>query len=120
MSKYGPTAQLTANTENWADYYIDEVRKVMAGTWTGGRQTANGIKENMVVLTPLNKAVPPDVARLFEEKKRAIIEGKLIPFAGPLKDNAGAMKLGPGTALTHEQLMAINWYVDGVDGSVPK
>jgi basic membrane protein A len=120
MSKYGPNAQLTANTENWADYYIDEVRKVMAGTWTGGRQTANGIKENMVVLTPLNKSVPPDVARLFEEKRRAIIEGKLIPFAGPLKDSAGAMKLGPGTALTREQLMAINWYVDGVDGSVPQ
>jgi basic membrane protein A and related proteins len=120
MSKYGPTAQLTANTENWADYYIDEVRKVMAGTWTGGRRTANGIKENMVVLMPLNKSVPPDVARLFEEKKRGIIEGKLLPFAGPLKDNAGAMKLGPGAALTHEQLMAINWYVDGVDGSVPQ
>src|SRR6202048_3171659 len=120
MSKYGPNAQLTANTENWADYCIDEVRKVMAGTWTGGRQTANGIKENMVVLTPLNKSVPADVARLFEEKKRAIVEGKLMPFAGPLKDNAGATKLGPGTALAHEQLMAINWYVDGVDGSVPK
>ena len=120
MSKYGPNAQLTANTENWANYYINEVRKVMAGTWTGGRQTANGIKENVVVLTPLNKSVPPDVARLFEEKKRAIIEGKLIPFAGPLKDNAGEMKLGSAAALTHEQLMALNWYVDGVDGSVPK
>src|ERR1700692_1816110 len=103
MSKYGPNAQLTANTENWADYYIDEVRKVMAGTWTGGRQAADGIREQMVVLAPLNKSVPPDVARLFEAKKRAIIEGKLIPFVGPLKDNAGAMKLREGTALTHEQ-----------------
>jgi basic membrane protein A len=120
MSKYGPNAQLTANTENWGDYYIDEVRKVMAGTWTGGRQTASGIKENMVVLTPLNKSVPADVARLFDDKRRAIIDGKLIPFAGPLKDNAGATKLGEGAALTHEQLMAINWYVAGVDGSVPK
>jgi basic membrane protein A len=120
MSKYGPNAQLTANTENWADYTIDEVRKVMAGTWTGGRQTANGIKENMVVLTPLNKSVAPDVARVLEEKKRAIVEGKLDPFAGPLKDNAGATRLKEGTALTHEQLMAINWYVDGIDGSVPK
>jgi len=120
MSKYGPNAQLTANTENWADYYIAEVRKVLAGTWTGGRQTANGIKENMVVLTPLNKSVPPDVARLFEEKKRAISDGRLLPFAGPIRDNTGAARLGPGTALTHEQLMAINWYVEGVDGSVPK
>jgi simple sugar transport system substrate-binding protein len=120
MSKYGPNAELTANTENWADYYIDEVRKVMNGTWTGGRQTALGIKENMVVLMPLNKSVPPDVARLFEEKKRAIVDGKLIPFAGPLKDNAGAVKLAAGSSLTHEQLMAIDWYVEGIDGSVPK
>jgi simple sugar transport system substrate-binding protein len=74
----------------------------------------------MVVLTPLNKSVPADVARLFEDKKRAIVDGKLLPFAGPIKDNAGATKLGPGSSLTHEQLMAINWYVDGVDGSIPK
>jgi simple sugar transport system substrate-binding protein len=120
MSKYGPHSQLTANTENWADYYIDEVRKAMAGTWTGGRQTAYGIKEKMVVLTPLNKSVPPDVARLFEEKKRDIIDGKLLPFAGPLKENTGVVRLAAGSALTHEQLMAINWYVDGVDGSIPK
>jgi basic membrane protein A len=120
MSKYGPNSQLTANTENWADYYVDEVRKVMAGTWTGGRQTAYGIKENMVVLAPLNKSVPADAARLFEEKKRDIATGKLLPFAGPLKDNTGAVRLAAGSALTHEQLMAINWYVDGVDGSIPK
>jgi basic membrane protein A len=120
MSKYGPNAQLTANTENWADYYIDEVRKVMAGTWTGGRHTVNGIKEKMVVLTPLNKSVPPDVARLFEDKQREIADGKLVPFAGPIKDNTGAVKLASGSQLTHEQLMAINWYVEGVDGSIPK
>ncbi len=120
MSKYGPTAQLTANTENWADYYIDEVRKVMAGTWTGGRRIAYGLKENMVVLTPLNKSVPPDLARLLDEKKHAIIDGSLVPFAGPLKDNTGAVKLAAGAELTREQLLAINWYVDGVDGSIPK
>jgi basic membrane protein A len=119
MSKYGPHAQLTANTENWADYYIDEARQAMAGTWTGGRQVANGLKENMVVLTPLNKSVPPNVALLFEEKKRAIIDGKLVPFSGPLKDNTGAVKLAAGSTLTHEQLRAINWYVEGIDGTIP-
>src|ERR1700738_4079528 len=92
MSKYGPHSQVTAPTENWADYYIDEIRKVMAGTWTGGRQTADGIKEKMVVLAPLNKSVPADVARLFEERKRDIVDGKLLPFAGPLKDTTGAVK----------------------------
>ena len=120
MSKYGPNAQLTANTENWAGYYIDEVRKVIAGTWTGGRQIASGIKENMVALTPLNKSVSAEVSRLFEEKKRDIVDGKLVPFTGPLNDNMGVVKLAAGSALTHEQLMAINWYVEGIDGSIPK
>jgi simple sugar transport system substrate-binding protein len=119
MLKYGPHAQLTANTENWADYYIDEARQAMAGTWTGGRHVANGLKENMVVLTPLNKSVPPNVAQLFEEKKRAIIDGKLVPFSGPLKDNTGAVKLAAGSTLTHDQLMAINWYVEGIEGTIP-
>ncbi|MDP9082356.1 MAG: hypothetical protein M3N50_01110 [Pseudomonadota bacterium] len=74
----------------------------------------------MVALTPLNKSVPPQVARLFDERRRDIVEGKLLPFAGPLKDNTGTSKLGAGAALTHEQLMAINWYVEGVEGSIPK
>ena len=120
MAKYGPKAQITANTENWADYYIDEVRKVMAGTWTGNRHIAYGLKENMVVLSPLNKSVPPDVVKLFEEKKQGIIDGKLVPFAGPIKDNTGVAKVPVGTALTYEQLLALNWYVEGVDGSIPK
>ncbi len=120
MSKYGPHSQLTANTENWADYYIAEIRKVMAGTWTGGRQTADGIREKMVVLTPLNKSVPADVARLFDEKKRDIVDGKLVPFAGPLKDNSGVERVAAGSALSDAQLMAINWYVEGVDASIPK
>jgi simple sugar transport system substrate-binding protein len=120
MAKYGPHAELTASTENWADYYVDEVRKVMAGTWTGGRRIAYGLKENMVVLTPLNPSVPPDVARLFEEKKHDIIDGRLVPFGGPIKDNTGVVRLAAGSALTHEQLMSIDWYVEGVDGSIPK
>jgi simple sugar transport system substrate-binding protein len=120
MAKYGPRAQLTANTENWAVYYIDEVRKVLDGKWTGGRNTAWGLKENMVVLTPLNAAIPADVAQLFEERKQAIRSGKLHPFSGPVKDNTGAIKVPAGSILATRDLMSINWYVNGIEGSVPK
>jgi basic membrane protein A and related proteins len=120
MAKYGPHAQLTANTENWAPYYIDEVNKALDGSWTGGRKNRLGIKEGVVVLTPLNAAIPADVARLFDTKKQAIVAGSLLPFAGPIKDNTGAVKVPAGSSLSVEDLGAINWYVDGVDGSVPK
>jgi simple sugar transport system substrate-binding protein len=120
MLKYGPRAQLTANTQNWSVYYIDEVKKAMAGKWTGNRQTRWGIKENMVVLTPLNKSVPADVTKLFQERRQGIVAGTLNPFAGPLTDNAGVVKVPAGQVLPEKDLLAINWYVAGVEGSIPK
>jgi basic membrane protein A len=58
--------------------------------------------------------------KIFEDRKGAIASGRLVPFAGPLKDNTGAMKVAAGTALTDQQLMSIDWYVEGVEGAVPK
>lgn len=120
MRKYGPKAQLTANTQDWSRYYLEVVNQALAGTWTGNRITRWGLKEKAIVLTPLNPAVPADVAQLFEQKQRAIADGTLVPFAGPLKDNSGALKVPAGKALTVDELTALNWYVDGIAGSIPK
>jgi simple sugar transport system substrate-binding protein len=60
------------------------------------------------------------VATLFEEKKRAIAAGKLLPFTGPIQDNKGALKVAAGSSLPERDLMSMNWYVEGVEGSVPK
>ncbi len=120
MSRFGPHAQLTANTENWGVYYIDEVKKALDGSWTGARQAHWGIKEGVVVLTPLNPAVPADVARVFEAKKQAIVDGTLAPFAGPLKDSAGNLKVDAHGAVSGADLQSINWFVEGVDASIPK
>lgn len=120
QEKYGPKAHLTANTQDWSLYYGDVVKKSLAGTWTGNRITRWGLKEKAIVLTKLNPAVPPDVAKLFEEKKQAIAAGTLVLFAGPLKDNTGTLKVPAGKALTVDELTALNWYVEGVAGSIPK
>jgi basic membrane protein A len=120
MAKYGPHAELTANTENWGVYYIDELKKVFAGNWTGDRKEKWGIKEGVVVLTPLNASVPAEVVHLFEAKKQALGAGSLLPFAGPIKDNAGTLRVNAGESIPADQLVSINWYVEGVDGTVPK
>ena len=120
MVKYGPHAQLAANTQHWSDYYVQEVKKVIDGSWTGNRSTVWGIKEGMVALASLNPSIPPDVLKVLEERRLAIVAGTLHPFAGPLKDNTGTLKVPAGTTMTHEQLMAISWYVEGIDGALPK
>jgi basic membrane protein A len=119
MAKYGPKSHLTANTENWSVFYSHQIKMELAGTWKP-EQTLWGIKEDLVRLSPLNHAVPADVAKLFNEKKKAIVDGKLNVFAGPLKDNKGAVKVAAGSVMPMGELMSINWLVDGVEGSLPK
>jgi simple sugar transport system substrate-binding protein len=120
MSKYGPKSHLTASTEDWSGYYIQETKAVLDGTWKGNRATRWGLKEGMVVIAPLNVVIPADVVKLYEDKKKAIIDGKLVVFAGPLKENTGTLKVPAGQTLPIPDFMSMNWYVDGVAGTVPK
>ncbi len=119
MRKFAPKSQLTANTNNWGVYYIDTVKKVLAGTWKP-EVVKWGLKEGVVVMAPLNSVVPPAAAKVFEEKKKAIIDGKLTPFQGPVKDQSGAVKVPAGSTMSLEDLMSLNWYVEGVEGSIPR
>ncbi len=120
MAKFGPKAQLSGTTEDWSGYYIAETQKVMDGTWTGNRHTRWGLKEGMVVMAPLNPAIPPAAVKVFEEKKAALIAGTLNPFGGPIKDNTGKEMVAANATMPEATFNSLNWYVEGIDGSVPK
>lgn len=119
MLKFAPKAHLTANTNYWGDYYTETVKAVMAGTWKTG-EVRGGLKEGMVRMSPLNPAVPADAAKAFEDKKKAMIDGSFTPFQGPIVDQAGAVKVAPGAVMPLKELLSMNFYVKGVEGSVPK
>ncbi|CAN5130702.1 BMP family ABC transporter substrate-binding protein [soil metagenome] len=119
MSKFAPKAHLTANTNNWGVYYIDTIKKVLAGTWKP-EDTKWGLKEGLVVMAPLNAVVPADLKKKFETSRQAIIDGKFTPFNGPVKDQTGAVRVAAGQTLPVKDLMSLNWYVEGVEGSIPK
>lgn len=119
MAKFGPKAQLVASTLNWGPYYTQAVKTVLAGSWKP-TDTLWGIKEGMVVLTALNPVVPAAVVKLFNEKKQAIIDGKLPMFAGPIKDQSGTIRVAAGKVMPLKDLMSINYYVQGVEGAIPR
>jgi basic membrane protein A len=120
MSSFGKKAQLSGTTEDWSGYYIAETQKVLDGTWTGNRHTRWGLKEGLVVMAPLNPDIPPAAVKVFEEKKAALIAGTLNPFAGPIKDNTGKEMVAAGSVMPDATFNSLNWYVEGIEGSVPK
>jgi basic membrane protein A and related proteins len=118
MRKYGPKAELSANTVNWGGYYVKKVKDVLAGTWKS-EDTKWGMAEGMIVVTPLNAVVPPETVKLFDEKAAAIKAGTFHPFTGPVLDQAGAIKVAAGKIIEDKELWGLNWYVQGIDGKLP-
>jgi simple sugar transport system substrate-binding protein len=93
---------------------------VLDGSWTGNRHTRWGLKEGLVVMAPLNPDIPPAAVKVFEDTKAKLIAGTLNPFAGPIKDNTGKEMVAAGAAMPDATFSSLNWYVDGIEGSVPK
>lgn len=119
MKAFAPKAQLTSIIDNWNTYYIDRVKAVMNGTWTS-TDTWHGLKQGMVEMAPYGEAVPADVRQAADEVKQAIIDGTLHPFQGPIKNQKGELVVKAGEVISDEELLGLNWYVEGVEGSIPK
>jgi basic membrane protein A len=119
MESYAPKAHLASPYWDWGKYYIDRVKAAMAGTWKSG-EYFGGYKEGVVELSPLNSVVPADVKSLIDTKRKAIIDGALAPYAGPIKDQSGAIKVPDGQKMSDKDILAIDYLVEGVDGTIPK
>jgi len=119
MKSFGPNAQLTALVNNWAPYYISRVKAAMDGSWKS-TDTWGGIGSKMLTIAPWGKKVPPDVAKIADKVRDDISSGKFHPFTGPLKKQDGSQFLKAGEVVSDRNLSGMNFYVEGIDGSLPK
>ncbi len=113
MSSFAPRAHLTAIADRWDVYYIDRIQKALDGKW----ETADtwwGFKEGMIQMTPYNARIPADVVKAAETVRLGIIDGSISAFSGPIVDNAGVTRLAAGATLTDDDLLKMDWYVEGV------
>jgi simple sugar transport system substrate-binding protein len=119
MSKFAPKAQLTAIIDNWDGYYVDRTKAVLDGTWKS-EDVWGGFKSGMVELADYNAAIPADVVELAETTRKGIEDGSINPFAGPFKKQDGSVGAAEGSSLDDGTLLGMNWYVEGVEGELPK
>ncbi len=119
MSKYGPKAHLTATTHHWGRYYVAKAKEVISGTWKSS-DVWGGIKQGMIKLAPFGPAVPDEVKKLVAAAEAKIASDALHPFAGPVKDQKGVVRVAKGTVMSDADMLAFNWYVEGVTGKLPK
>ncbi len=119
MRAFAPKAQLTAIVDDWNPYYVSRVKAVMDGTWES-MDTWDGIKPGMVAISDYGDAVPDDVKAAAEAVRQGIVDGSLHPFQGPIRNQAGEVVVQEGETVSDGDLLGMNWYVEGVQGELPK
>ena len=118
MAEFGPDAQVTAIVDDWSPYYIDRVGKVIDGSWES-TDTWGGLADGEVVMSTYMN-IPDDVAARAKETEEAIRSGELHPFRGPIRNQAGEEVAAEGETLSDEELLGMNYYVEGIDDTIPQ
>ena len=118
MAQFAPNAQLTSIIDDWNSYYVARTRAVIDGNWSS-QDVWHGLKEGMVKMAPYAN-MPEDVAELARKTEDAIRTGALHPFAGPIRDQSGKIVVEEGAVADAGMLLGMDFYVEGVEGSVPK
>ncbi|NHN31024.1 BMP family ABC transporter substrate-binding protein [Paenibacillus sp. S3N08] len=119
MTRFAPEAYITSAVWKWGPYYTKVVKDVMNGTWKS-EQYWGSMKDGIVDISPLGKNVPEDVKKLVEAAKVKVVSGELNVFKGPITDASGAIKVAEGKVLEDKDILSINWFVKGIEGTIPK
>jgi len=118
MSKFGPKAHLASAVINWGPYYVKATKDALEGTWqTGGVWW--GVKEGAIDLVSVSDAVPADVKAKIDTIKAGLKDGSFVIWKGPLLGQDGKEVLAKDAVADDKFLGGVNFYVKGVEGSIP-
>jgi basic membrane protein A len=116
QSKNFPSVWLTAATYNWGPYYVKRVTAALDGTWKTGSYYGN-LGDGFVVLAPFGSRVDAATQTKINAKLAELKAKPDSEFTGPIKDQAGTLKVKAGETQSLGDLLSIDWFVQGVVGS---
>ncbi|MDQ5817063.1 MAG: BMP family ABC transporter substrate-binding protein [Actinomycetota bacterium] len=119
MERFAPNAWLTGLKWNWGPYYTNTAQQVLDGKWKSDEYYGT-MADGIVGLAPYGKSVSEETKKRIEERQQAIIDGEFEPFTGPVRDQEGNVRIPEGETATLEELLSMDYLVEGVIGKVPK
>jgi len=118
MAQFVGDTVLTSPVWNWGVYYVKTVQDVLNGTWQT-HQYWGGMADGVVGLADLSPRVPDDVRQLVDQEKDRILGGEWDVFCGPIYDQEGTLRVPEGQCMSDEEMLGMDWFVEGVVGVIP-
>jgi len=141
MQNYGVDSVVSGQIMDWGGIYAKIFEDIQNKTWTnediwwlakekaailGGSETdavnpkfVPALKEAMVETADFGKISAYDlVMKRYEQMQQGV--DIFDPFTGPISDNQGKVMIPAGAKASKEDLLSIMYYVDNVEGTIPK
>ncbi len=119
MKKFAPKYYLTSATFNWGVFYEKDIRAVMNKTWKS-TNFWGGLDTGVVNIAPMTSVVPTQTKKLVNAMRREIKLHSFHVFEGPIYDQKGNLAIQTGQMVTDKELLSMNWFVEGVVGTLSK
>ncbi|MES9997126.1 BMP family ABC transporter substrate-binding protein [Desulfovibrio aminophilus] len=119
VSRHGADCALVSTVFHWGRVYVDQVRKVLDGTWKPV-EYFGGMEDGVVGLSPFGKAVPQAVRDKVQAVAARMEKGQDESFAGPILDQSGKERIAKGQKASDKDLLTMQWFVKGVGGKLPE
>ncbi len=117
-SEVAPDAWLTAPIWNWAIYYEDRIQAVLDGSWES-QSYYGDLSDGIVGLAPFGDSVSQGTIDKIKEVEEQIKNDEFDVFDGPIKDQAGEIVVPEGETPTLEELLSMDYFVEGMEGKLP-
>ena len=112
---FAPDVCLVGTRWQWGKLYANAVTRMIEGTWKGTDGDLNGgFKEGYVGITAFHTKVPASIQTEVLQVIQKIQNGEIYIYSGPIRDNKGNIVIKSGEKLSHEQVMGIEWLVEGI------
>lgn len=114
---------------NWGIFYEKIVRTILSGNYnkisgflgTNDRAISYwwGMDAGVVDIRYSSSKLPEPLIKSVEFMKKMIVEGTYHPFEGPIYNQKDALIIEKGHHLSNKEILEMNWFVKGVNGSIP-
>lgn len=119
MKAYAPTRYLGVVATDWTPFFTEQAQAHADGTFEGAFHWL-GVEDGVVQVADWSPDIPADVKARIDEMAATIAAGGWTPFAGPLADQAGEVRVAEGASMTDEEVLAMDWHVAGVTTPLPQ
>lgn len=119
MKAYAPKKYLGVVGTDWTPYFLSEVEAHLAGTFKGAPHWL-GMADKVVFTADWNPDIPAEAKAKIDATHDQIAAGTFSPFTGPIKKADGTEIVAAGAVIPDDQILGMDYHVDGVVTPLPK